>query len=238
MSGRRLTGTALAMGLIAVCLAALTPGPAGMAGSVLGAQRTVDTAGPDALVQAGAGLLAWAVWSWGTLGLVLTAVTALPGLAGRIAHLLLRAVLPAGARRAAALALGMGLGVVGPLLAAPSGPSAPELVTVSSGSPALPAPAPDWPTADEPTPGAPDWPASPGAGRTTGSHVVVRGDCLWRIAEAHLTVQDGAPPSAAAIAAATHAWWHANAAVIGPDPDLIRPGQLLHPPAPPPEDRP
>jgi nucleoid-associated protein YgaU len=32
------------------------------------------------------------------------------------------------------------------------------------------------------------------------------------------------------VAAAVDAWWHANAAVIGPDPDLLLPGQVLRPP--------
>jgi hypothetical protein len=27
-----------------------------------------------------------------------------------------------------------------------------------------------------------------------------------------------------------HAWWVANAGVIGPDPDLLLPGQVLRPP--------
>jgi hypothetical protein len=32
------------------------------------------------------------------------------------------------------------------------------------------------------------------------------------------------------VAAAVQAWWRTNAAVIGPDPDLLLPGQVLQPP--------
>ncbi|WZH53197.1 MAG: LysM domain-containing protein [Nocardioides alkalitolerans] len=54
-------------------------------------------------------------------------------------------------------------------------------------------------------------------------HVVVTGDDLWSIAAAHL------PPAADDTAAleATLALHRANADVIGPDPDLILPGQRL-----------
>lgn len=57
--------------------------------------------------------------------------------------------------------------------------------------------------------------------------VVVRpGDSLWSIAAAHL------PPDASAteITEGWHAWWATNRRVIGPDPDLIHPGQRLQPP--------
>ena len=116
MSIRRLVATAAAMALIAGALAALTPDLSSMAGTLASAQRTADTAGPDVLVMSAAGLLAWAVWGWGALGLALTAASALPGMLGGAARLALHVVLPAGARRGAALALGLGLGVAGPLL--------------------------------------------------------------------------------------------------------------------------
>lgn len=58
--------------------------------------------------------------------------------------------------------------------------------------------------------------------------VVVRpGDTLWAVAARHLG--PGAPDSA--VAAAWPTWYAANAATIGPDPDLIRPGQVLVVPA-------
>jgi nucleoid-associated protein YgaU len=59
--------------------------------------------------------------------------------------------------------------------------------------------------------------------------VVERGDSLWRITEQRL------PPFAddAAIATVVAAVYAANRAAIGPDPDLIEPGQHLVFPAPP-----
>ncbi|WP_298992088.1 LysM domain-containing protein [uncultured Pseudokineococcus sp.] len=56
--------------------------------------------------------------------------------------------------------------------------------------------------------------------------VVVRGDTLWDIARRHL------PPGAddAEVAAAWPAWYAANRAVVGDDPDRLLPGQRLVPP--------
>jgi nucleoid-associated protein YgaU len=236
MSIRRLGSTAAAMALAALALAVLTPGFSSMTGSLAAAQRTVDTAGPDALVISAAGLAAWAVWAWGALGLALTAGSALPGVVGTVARVALHVVLPAGARRSAALVLGLGLGVAGPLLGTAT------VLIATPASAMVPVSAvgdvPDWPTAvpdgftPAPHPGAgpvPDWPP---AERAAGSHVVVRGDCLWHIAAARLTEGHGRTPTDAAVAAEVHAWWTANADVIGPDPDVLLPGQVLRPPAP------
>jgi nucleoid-associated protein YgaU len=241
MSLRRLVCTVAAMGLIAAALTALTPAMADMAAALADAQRTVDTRGPDALVTSAAGLLAWVVWGWGALGLTLTAASALPGILGNAARFATRVLLPAGARRSAAVILGLGLGVAAPLVAATSGLVATPAVAASSA-----AGVPDWPTA--PTPGAPpapapaehvpaggdpvpDWPTDPTATRDQDAHVVVRGDCLWRIAEKRLLAESGTPPTDVGIARAVHAWWTANADVIGPDPDRLLPGQVLRPPA-------
>ena len=98
MSTRRLVATTAAMALIAGALALLTPGISSMAATLAAPQRTVDTAGPDALVISAAGLLAWVVWAWGALGLTLTAASALPGMFGGAARVVLHVVLPAGAR--------------------------------------------------------------------------------------------------------------------------------------------
>jgi LysM domain len=54
------------------------------------------------------------------------------------------------------------------------------------------------------------------------------GDTLWSIARHHLSPD----ASDAEIDTAWHAWYSANAAVIGTDPDLIQPGQLFTPPTP------
>ncbi|WP_158230853.1 LysM domain-containing protein [Frankia sp. CcI49] len=58
--------------------------------------------------------------------------------------------------------------------------------------------------------------------------VVLRGDSLWTIVARHL----GPGATSDQIAAEWPRWWSANADVIGPDPDLILPGQRLVPPPP------
>ena len=243
MSIRRLVATAVAMALIAGALSALTPDLSSMAGTLASAQRTADTAGPDVLVMSAAGLLAWAVWGWGALGLALTAASALPGMLGGTARLALHVVLPAGARRGAALALGLGLGVAGPLLGTATlahphaGLGRRHLAAVDrrhrprlAGGPDR-LPVPDWPA----TAAGHARPCSRLAGHApaAGTHVVVRGECLWHIASDRLLAQHGRTPTDGEVAAATQAWWRANADVIGPDPDLLLPGQVLSPPDPP-----
>ena len=64
----------------------------------------------------------------------------------------------------------------------------------------------------------------PGEGRE--EVVVRRGDSLWSIAARHL----GGDATDAEVARAWPAWFEANRDVIGEDPDLLRPGQLLRPP--------
>lgn len=240
MSVRRLVITGAAMGCIAALLAAVTPSLTEMADALAVAQRTVDTAGADALVVATAGLLAWTVWAWGCLGLALTAASALPGLVGGVARLGSQVVLPAGARRSAAVLLGLGLGV-----AAPSAGIATTALAVPAAAAAPAGSVPDWPVGSAlpaagsaPAPAAapdgaavPDWPDT--SAPADGWHVVVRGDCLWHIAETRLLERSGTPPTDDEIARTVHAWWTANASVIGPDPDRLLPGQVLRPPGAP-----
>jgi len=234
MSIRRLVVTAVSMGLVAGVLAALTPDISAMGASLGAAQRTVDTAGPDTLVVSAAGLLAWAVWAWGALGLVLTAASALPGLLGDAARVAVHVILPAGARRSAALALGVGLGVAGPLLGTAALVTAVPAAAADTWTPTTAVP--DWPVAADAVPTTPvpqgpvpDWPTS---AASAGAHVVVRGECLWHIASDRLLAEHGRTPTDGEVAAATRAWWQANAEVIGPDPDLLLPGQVLTPPDP------
>jgi hypothetical protein len=264
----RWTATTTAMCGIAWGLHVLGTDVAQLRAAVADPQGLVDTAGPDALVLVTVSALAWLCWAWGALGLLLTAASVLPGWAGRLAGALLPGLLPAAARRAAALAIGLGLTATAPVTL-PQGPTT-VAVTTTSASVAAPVltdwPRPvagspfDWPDAPYPSsappssapppsappssasppstapppaatppsgtppPAAPDWPAPQG-------HVVLRGDCLWDIARDHLTRQRaGAPASDAEVAAAVHAWWQANATVIGPDPDRLLPGQVLQPP--------
>jgi nucleoid-associated protein YgaU len=227
MSGRRLVVTTAAMAAVAVALRALTPDLSALTVGGLDLQRVADTAGAETLLLAAAAAGAWLAWAWGALGLVLTALSALPGVAGAAAGVLLRRVLPASARHAAALALGVGLAAA-PALTGCTTPPAPAVTTMAVLQPSA---VPDWPapgssTAPAPPAALPDWPAP-----APGDHVVLRGECLWSIAAADLRDRTGTDPTDAEVATAVGAWWAANAAVIGDDPDLLLPGQVLRPPA-------
>ena len=245
---------------IAWALSVLGSDAAELRAAVASPQTLVDTAGPDALVLVVASATAWACWAWGALGLLLTAASALPGWAGRSAGSLLPGLLPAAARRAAALAIGVGLTATAPL-ALPSGPPPVALTTMADHRPTQPATVLedgsrsdervrfDWPSAPPtaPTPSTVPAPstvpspstlptpsAAPPSGPdwpTAPGHVVLRGDCLWDIARDHLSRdRAGQSVSDADVATAVHAWWQANETVIGPDPDRLLPGQVLRPP--------
>jgi hypothetical protein len=213
---RRLVLTTTAMAASAVVLRALT-GPWDRALATLADAATVtSTSGAEQVVLAIAGLLAWGAWAWGALGLLLTAASAAPGAGGALARGISRRVLPAGLRTTAGLALGVGLVVATPAAAAASA-TTPSAVAV-----------PDWPGGD-PAPAAapPDWPSTP---PQAAEHTVAPGECLWRIAEDRLR-DLGRQPTDAEVERAVDRWWSANRDVIGPDPDLIHPGQVLTPPA-------
>ncbi len=241
---RRWATTTLVMALVGAGLLALLPDPDLVEQAITAPQTLVDTRGVDALLV----VLAWALtaagWTWGALGLALTGLSTLPGWVGRVATGAVLVLLPAGARRAAAVAVGLSL-VAAPAgtTAFTAGPSAATVVAVGAASDAW-APdvpggqvSPDWPVGNRqgtasPAPGpslptVPDWPTA----ATADEHVVVRGDCLWHVAERWLAQQTpGIPPGPAAVALAVDAWWRANAGVIGADPDLLLPGQVLVPP--------
>ncbi|QAY63328.1 hypothetical protein ET495_08785 [Xylanimonas allomyrinae] len=86
----------------------------------------------------------------------------------------------------------------------------------------------DWPQDAARTPDpAPALPAAPSATHDDGTVVVLRGDTLWAIAARAL----GGHPTDGQILAATLRWHEANRSVIGDDPDLVRPGQILVPPS-------
>ena len=112
-------------------------------------------------------------------------------------------------------------------------PPAPSLPTAPSSAPRpSPVPAPD--TAPDATPATPE-PARP-AHRPAGQarrHVVVSGESLWSIAQDALAEATGAAPSAAQVAAYWPVLHAVNRDLVGPEPDLIRPGQPLRIPPPP-----
>ena len=223
---------------VAAALCSLGSGVSELRAAAGDPQGLVDRAGADALVLVVVTALAWSCWAWGAVGLLLTAASTAPGVPGRLAGVLLGGLVPAGARRTAALALGIGLSAAAPAVLTPA-PAPIAVVTAAADSPLAvdrsgdPANqvAPDWPgapaAADRPPPPDLDWPAP-----APGEHVVVRGDCLWDIAAAWLRGQPAeVPVTDAAVQRAVQRWWQANAAVIGPDPDLLLPGQVLQPPS-------
>jgi LysM repeat protein len=85
---------------------------------------------------------------------------------------------------------------------------------------------PDRPTVGAPTRYAPLQPARRTEPTTQRQVVVGTGDSLWAIAATELGPEAGD----AAIAARWPQWYAANAGLVGPDPDLIKPGQILHAP--------
>jgi nucleoid-associated protein YgaU len=109
-----------------------------------------------------------------------------------------------------------------PATTSTSGRSAP-------GAAAVPAPSTAWVAPPPLVRAQPDvrlLSPAPRPGGSTERVAVRRGDSLWSIAARHL----GRDASDAEIARAWPAWFDANRDVIGDDPDLLRPGQLLRPP--------
>ncbi|WP_257571143.1 LysM peptidoglycan-binding domain-containing protein [Streptomyces sp. NP160] len=241
-TGLAATGAALAVSAandLSHTPADLDSAVAAVAGLLLGALLLVWSAGSAALVAAAV------VGTAGSTGAALRAV------ADATTPLLLRRLL------AAALGAAVLGGVAGPALAAearatpPAGAAAPASASDltwpaarGTAGPASSAPAPaasPSPTSSSPSSAAAGAEAPLSTGRpvpapATGSPlvdpaeapartaVVVRsGDSLWSIAARHL------PPGStrAAVAAAWPRWYEANRAVIGSDPDHLRPGQRL-----------
>jgi resuscitation-promoting factor RpfA len=211
----------------------------------------IERAGADTVVGTLAVTALWVVCVW--LGLASLAIFAgaLPGIAGVIARSFANAAVPAILRRAVAGALGVGI-LVAPAAALASPIPSPTSSTGSAGAALTsPLPAPSWPSASagsahptgattsgrpsnaEPAPRPPGGTAPPAPRDdhrqppATNESVVVRpGDSLWVIAAARL----GQPASEDQVAVAWPRWYEANRAEIGSNPNLIRPGQILHAP--------
>lgn len=181
----------------------------------------VRTDDPTSAVVSAAAWLAWALLCYLLVAATVVALAALPGAAGTTIAAL-RPLAPRTVRRVVEAAAGtvvataVGVAAV-PASAAPPTP-APSRVTATSPL--------DWPGLAEPatraTPTATTAPASP------VRLVVHRGDSLWTLSARLL----GSRASATRVAATWPRLYAANRAVIGADPDLIRPGQRLVPPAP------
>lgn len=130
----------------------------------------------------------------------------------------------------------LGAGALAPGVAA-AAPAQPVGVVVQADEPApvdltylgIPTPLDDRPTAS-PSAATTSATSTPGAPTTGVDRVLVeRGDTLWGIAERLLAERPGLGD--ADVARAVHRLYAANAAAIGPDPDLIRPGTRLTVPA-------
>ncbi|MFW5470929.1 LysM peptidoglycan-binding domain-containing protein [Knoellia sp. CPCC 206435] len=237
----RLLGTALLSAWASVS----APGPA-----------AVDELLTLVLAALAAGLAAWFL---GGVALELTAHV--PGRCGRAAHRLSRRITPALARRTAGLVLGVGVGVVGAptqavavgaaataatAAAQPGGERAPDPGFRAAPSPAAPAatgptlvpvvePAPPAAPGFTPTPPRVRPQADPtllaghlAAPRDEDEVVVHRGDSLWSIAARRL----GPGASDAEVDHAWRRWFALNRDVVGPDPHLLLPGQVLRVPGP------
>lgn len=226
-SSLRRMATVLAVVGLAVVIWCLSPAPGAVAASLRHPQNYVDRLGADQLVLAWLPFVAWAVLAWSAVGLVLTAAATLPGAIGRGCDELADRILPETLHRAATVALGISVVTAGGIPAATS-------MTVTGGAPvdgtklALRV---DWPAGIAPF--NPDWPSAPPAQHRRHAPasaetriVVAPGDSLWRIAARWL----GPGATDAQIAQAWPRWYAANRQLIGPDPNLIRPGQRLVPP--------
>ncbi len=235
----------------ALLLLSLTGGVVLTASTAIAAWRLLPGsldpgAAPAQLLVGSAAALAAIASGWLTLTMVLASAARLPGSIGRYCAGLRDRYAPAVVQRWAAVVLGASVtAVVLPGTAA----TAAQVAGPSPGwSPSAGGPGdgsadrevlPEEPTeAEVPRPGwVPNRPAPrPDADLLTGrtrpdddrSVVVLRGDSLWGIAAARL----GAGASTAEIARAWPRWYAANRQVIGDDPDDLRPGTRLHPPAP------
>ncbi len=222
--------------------------------------RWVADTPADQVVTVLASLLGWGCACYLTGGTLLLTLGRLPGCAGavcravgtRVTPVLLRrmvegvlgaalasgslaAAVPAGATPiAAASVTSAEVLATAATPATPATPGQPPAATPGAGraNPASGQPKDTWPDLDRPgrtshgpvAAARPPAEATPGAGATT---VVVRpGDTLWGIARREL----GGAAQLTEVAAEWPRWYAANRAVIGSDPDLLYPGQVLAPP--------
>lgn len=120
-------------------------------------------------------------------------------------------------------------GVTDPVKPSAEQPSSTQRSKKSPGSSSSPDPS-GTSSASPPGPGGPgaappaDPPDAPAAAGCTA--VVARGDTLWGLATSRLAAS-GAAPDDDRLAAETARLYGANAGVVGPDPNLLRPGQRL-----------
>jgi hypothetical protein len=221
-----------AAGLDTVVLACIRPRFGALANGLRAPHAWLRADGTDHAVVALAGTAAWLAAVWLACGLLALAAAALPGAAGRVGQLISRRLLPRAARHLLAGSAGLGI-LVAPVAAGASAHAGLEHRSPARAATAIPSPS--WPV-DPPRPAtvsAPNWPSVPAQSeppqrrRTPADEIRVRtGDSLWLIAAHRL----GPHASPAHIAHEWPRWYAANRAEIGPDAELIHPGQVLHAP--------
>ncbi|MDQ1745245.1 MAG: hypothetical protein QOE23_3584 [Pseudonocardiales bacterium] len=235
----RLVALVAGTGLV---LVSCPPRVAELADGVRSPWRWVAELGPDAAVGTVAGALLWLVALWVALGLAVTAGSRLPGRLGQFGSAAAHRLTPAALRRVVAAATSTSI-LLSPAtaLAAPSGSGAPTATgsaptAAASGAPSAAGtsslPPVGWPTdpgpaprtAGDPLPGTERAAVPTGAGRVR----VRAGDSLWSIAGHRL----GPAAPAGRIQQEWPRWYALNRQLIGPDPNLIRPGTRLRIPEP------
>lgn len=221
----RLVGLLASSGLI---LATCPPRLGDLVAGLASPWRWVEESGSDAAVGTVAGALLWLVALWVALALAVTAASLLPGRLGRLGSAAARRVTPAALRRVVVAATSTSI-LLSPAaaIAVPSGG-----LPAPAGASSLPAvgwPVDSGPAATSPVP-APRAEANtpPGTERVTAptgsDRVRVRaGDSLWAIAGRQL----GPATPAARTQQEWPRWYAVNRQLIGPDPNLIRPGTSL-----------
>jgi hypothetical protein len=213
----------------------------------------------DQLLVTSAALVAWVGLGWFCLVVCLEVASVVPGAVGRSCASVGATVSPMLLRRLVQAAIGVSV-LAGPLTAGSAYADGPSTTTSTSttvdrpnslAAPTFPDADPQPPSLDRPatafvpssppltakrTPAGPAALATGIAHRDTGDssggsgehgYVVHRGDTLWDIAARHL----GPGATAVDISREWPAWYDANRAVIGSDPGVIRPGELLLPPS-------
>ncbi len=239
----------LRVGVLLVAGAALLLGAALVTDAAWVGARSGREQGPATLLATASATASDALLGWLALSAALETLAHLPGRLGGACARLSSRVTPALIRRVVATVAGASVGALAlpatamadggpggarPVATAPAvgwttgtqrepASSAVDPAPVVAFTPTRPvvrpvtAPGPLAPTRDTATSRAPG-----------GSAVVHRGDSLWGIAARHL----GAGASDAEVAAEWPRWYAANRSVIGADPDVLLPGQVLLVPPP------
>lgn len=233
MASRRLAGAA-ALGVACVAGVAgvllLCLGPLSEAAGYLRTRDGWAALPLETAVTALAATALTACTGWLALATAAATVEALTGASSA----LVRTVSPAVVRRTVAICCGLAVGTGGSWVATAE-PTEPEPSSATAATGLLSGlPLPDRATGSGPTTTSGRRTPAPGAvravtlsGRSPDSvHVVRRGDSLWAIASRLL-----ASPDPRRVDSAWRSLYRANRSAVGPDPDLLRPGTVLHVPA-------